>query len=57
MQNIKIEKEGSTLIIKIDLAAPGVPSKTGKTTVIATTRGNINVPSTDGVKLGVNCYK
>ena len=57
MKNIQIEKTGDVLTIKINLNQTQGPSKSGKTTVIASTQGNVTVPGTEGVKLGVNCYK
>lgn len=57
MKNIEIEKTGDKLIITIDTSKTFGPSKSGKTTVIATTEGNVNIPGVFGVKLGVNCYK
>ncbi len=59
MQNIEFEVKGRTLIITIDLDAPTEPSKSGKTDVIASTRGNVTVVS-DGketIKMGVNVYR
>ena len=55
MQNIEISKDGSILTVKIDVSKEFGPSKTGKTTIIASTQGNIEVG--EGVVLGVNCYK
>jgi len=53
MRNIHTEIKGTKLIVTIDLAATGVVSKSGKSTVIASTEGNTSVGS---VKLGINCY-
>jgi len=57
MKNIQIEVKNSKAVITIDLKALGVMSKSGKSTVIASTHGNITIPGTDNIKLGVNCYK
>ena len=49
--------EGKTLIIKLDINEH--PSKTGKTTVIATTSGNIQtnlMHNGKPVVIGVNAY-
>jgi hypothetical protein len=54
--NMTLERDGSKLVITIDLAADGQPSASGKTIVLASTRGNQNVPDTVGVKLGLNLY-
>lgn len=57
MQNIQIELRDGKAVITIDLKAPGAISKSGKSTVIASTHGNVTIPGADGIKLGVNCYK
>jgi len=55
MQNVKITKKEKILTIEIDLSQEQGLSKTGKTLIIATTQGNIEVEP--GIYLGVNCYK
>ena len=55
MKNVEITKEGSNLIIKIDIAKTFGASKTGKSTIIASTEGNQAI--SPGVYLGLNCYK
>lgn len=57
MKNVTTKLEGKKLIVTIDLEAKGEPSGSGKTEVIATTSGNVDVPGFPGFKLGVNCYK
>ena len=49
-----VSEDGKTLVIEIDLTAKGTPSASGKSLVIATTRGNIPV---NGFTLGLNVYK
>ena len=49
-----VSEDGKTLVIEIDLTAKGTLSASGKSMVIATTRGNINI---NGVTLGLNVYK
>jgi hypothetical protein len=58
MKNIEMKQEGNKLIIIIDTAAPGSPSKSGKSIIIATTAGNQEVTTTSGRKcyLGINFY-
>jgi hypothetical protein len=48
--------EGKKLTIEVDLSVKGTPSKSGKSNVIATTKGNIEVPGTDA-KIGLNIYR
>ncbi len=62
MQNITTEVKGTKLIITCDISVKGQPSASGKSTVIATTRGNARIPGTgdkSGVelKLGLNLYR
>jgi len=54
-QNIQMEVKDGKLLLEIDLAAKGVPSASGKTIVLASTRGNL--PVTEGVFLGLNVYR
>lgn len=57
MKNVKMEVKNNTLTITIDLSKDFGPSKSGKTTVIASTLGNQPVPSNESIKIGVNVYK
>lgn len=52
---IKINADASRLTITIDLEQEHGPSKSGKTIVIASTKGNVQ--PAPGIYLGVNCYK
>ena len=55
MQNLTYGIDGDKLIITVDLSKDLGRSKSGKTIVIASTKGNINV---DGKHyLGLNVYK
>lgn len=56
MQNVKYEVKGDKLIIEINLKEELGTSKSGKTTMIATTGGNADIGK-DGVKFGLNVYK
>ena len=53
--NVELKQTGSKLVITIDLTANQGPSKSGKTTLIATTSGAIKLPSGEYVNL--NVYK
>jgi hypothetical protein len=46
--------EGDELIITVDLSRQGTPSKSGKSLVIATTRGNVKIGD---VSVGLNVYR
>ena len=57
MDNVKMTANGDKLIIEIDLSKDFGRSKSGKTLVLASTRGNVSVPDRPEVKIGINCYK
>lgn len=56
MQNVKFNIKGDTLTIEVNLKEELGASKSGKTTMIATTGGNAEIGK-DGVKFGLNVYK
>lgn len=56
MKNVEMKVEGNILILKVDLSKEFGPSSSGKTTIIASTEGNISVPDRDE-KVGLNVYK
>ena len=56
---MKVTVEGNELVIRLPLHRPPVPSASGKTLVIASTRGNQKTDAViDGqrVVIGVNAY-
>ncbi len=57
MINLEMKVDGNKLVITADLSKSAGPSKTGKTTIIATTSGNVSVAGHEGIKVGVNIYK
>lgn len=58
MSEPKITVKGQTMTIEVDLAAEGEPSKSGKTTVLSSTRGNRTVKTESGdVVVGLNVYR
>ncbi len=56
MKNVELNVEGTILTIKVDLSKDFGPSSSGKTTIIATTEGNVSVPGREE-KIGLNIYK
>ena len=58
MKNVTVTTKGNILTIAVDLAKSFGPSKTGKTTIVASTEGNQpvggNFPT---VKVGLNVFK
>jgi len=55
--NLDIKVDGNKLTIVVDLAHEMGKSKSGKSMIIATTRGNVPVPENDSIKMGINIYK
>ena len=53
---IEYEVKDGKLILSIDIEHEGEPSKSGKSIVIGSTRGNMKIPGTE-LKLGLNLYK
>ena len=45
MKNVEMTVEGTLLTIKVDLSKEFGPSASGKTTIIASTEGNITIPT------------
>jgi hypothetical protein len=56
MKNVDLKIEGDILTIKVDLSKEFGPSASGKTTIIASTEGNVAVPDRDE-KIGLNVYR
>ncbi len=56
MKNVQMTVDGDLLTIKIDLTKEFGPSSSGKTTIIASTEGNVAVPDRDE-KIGLNVYR
>ena len=55
---MKVEVKGNKLVIEMDMEKPTI-SKSGKTLVVASSRGNVKTAATvDGkpVTIGVNAY-
>jgi len=56
MKNVEMTVSGNILTIKVDLTKEFSPSASGKTTIIASTEGNITVPEREE-KIGLNVYR
>lgn len=56
MDNVTFKVSGNTLTITVDLSRPGTLSSTGKTMLIASTRGAAAVdhPRIKGIKAALN---
>jgi hypothetical protein len=57
MQNISMRRDGDRLVIEIDLKQNLGPSASGKTVIVATTRGNQSVPGDENTVVGLNCFR
>lgn len=57
MKNVSFKQNGQQLVITVDLSKDFGESKSGKSIVIASTEGNIGLPSNPEIKLGLNLYK
>lgn len=56
MKNVEMSVEDDILTISVDLSQEFGPSKSGKTTIIASTEGNKSVPGREE-KIGLNIYR
>ena len=56
MKNVDLSVDGNMLTIKVDLSQDFGPSSSGKTTIIASTEGNVTIPDREE-KIGLNIYK
>ena len=56
MKNVEMTVVGNILTIKVDLTKEFGPSASGKTTIIASTEGNITIPEREE-KVGLNVYR
>ena len=57
MTNVDMSVQGDILTIKVDLSKRFGDSRSGKTIIIASTGGNINVKGHPNIKIGVNAYQ
>lgn len=57
MKNVEMKLSGEKLIIEVDLTKDFGKSSSGKSIIIASTEGNVNVPEHEGFKIGLNVYK
>ena len=56
MKNVEMIVEGTILTIKVDLSKEFGPSSSGKSTIVASTAGNISIPGREE-KIGLNIYR
>jgi hypothetical protein len=56
MQNVSYEKKGNILTITVDLSKNSGPSASGKSIVIASSKGNQIIDPEKKIYLGLNVY-
>jgi hypothetical protein len=56
VKNVEMSVEGDVLVIRVDLTRDFGPSSSGKTTIVASTEGNVIVEGRD-VRVGLNVYR
>jgi hypothetical protein len=56
-KNVKMSVEGDELVVRVKLTEEFGRSASGKTTIVASTGGNLPVPGHEEIKVGVNVYK
>jgi len=56
MKNIEMSVAGNLLTIKVNLSKTFGKSGSGKSTIIASTEGNVSVPGKEEIKIGLNVY-
>ena len=56
MKNVELSITGNVLTITVDLSKEFGPSASGKTTIIASTEGNVTILGREE-KIGLNIYK
>ena len=58
MENVKMNVKNDKLVIEVDLTQDFGKSKSGKTDVVASSKGNQSLPAPYGhIKFGLNVYK
>lgn len=62
MNTVSYTREGNTLTIVVDLSGSGTPSASGKTLVLASSRGNMKIDGDElmgypEVFVGLNVYR
>ena len=56
-QNVEMQVKDGKLTITVDLSKSFGISSSGKSTIIASTGGNVSVPGHESVKVGLNVYR
>ncbi len=54
VENVELKVSGDKLVITVDLSKPGSPSSSGKTLLIASTRGALRIDHPRNVSVALN---
>lgn len=57
MENVILKRDGDKLLVEVDLSQNAGPSASGKTVIVASTRGNAAVPGCDDTFIGLNIFR
>lgn len=57
MKNVRMSVKDGVMTLVVDLKKDFGPSKSGKTVIVATTGGNVEVVEGSGTFIGLNVYK
>lgn len=59
MKNVQmtVDAKAKTLTLVLDLSKDHGASSSGKTNIVGTSEGNVEIPGFPGYKIGVNCFK
>jgi hypothetical protein len=57
MNNVKYEVRDDILIINVDLRETHGPSNSGKTDLVASTHGNLKLPTHPHIRFGLNVFR
>jgi hypothetical protein len=57
MHNVAFEVEGDVLVMRVNLSQELGESSSGKSVILATTGGNVEVPGREAVNVGLNVYR
>ena len=57
MENIDMKQEGMVLVVRIRLDEEVGESSSGKSVLVATSRGNQRIPGTADTYISINCYR
>lgn len=57
MKNVEMKIKDNKLTMVVDLSKEFGKSSSGKSTIIASTEGNMSLPDMDDIKVGLNVYR